>query len=269
MIDMFIHPILNPDEGELFDLSHIQWPKWVSESIELMEQNSVSAAGVCIMDNSVLCQDHFLDAIDKKDTAQRLWFTLMMDFRAQDPLSIVKLASDIGFKGITFHSYLQEIQPSDYPLVVEIAKYANSLSMFTGLCTAFGSKKIYDFQSLPLAVEILKQVSSPIVLYHSGGARILEALLLCEMWPNLFLETSFSLSYWLNSSIELDIAFSIKKLGAHRFMFGSDSPFISLRKAIDDHLYFFERHGFSEVERNLIMGDSAHNFFSHINQLPS
>ena len=269
MIDMFIHPIPKPDEGGLFDLSHIKWPEWASESIELMGQNSVSAAGVCIMDNSVLWQDHFLNAIEKNDITQRLWFTLMMDFRVQDPLTIVKLASDIGFKGITFHSYLQEIQPSDYPMVVEIARYANSRGMFTGLCTAFGSKKIYDFQSLPLAVEILKQVSGPIVLYHSGGARILEALLLCEMWPNLYLETSFSLSYWLNSSIELDIAFSIKKLGAHRFMFGSDSPFLSLRKAIDDHLYFFEKHGFSDAEKNLIRGCSAHKMFPQIDQVPN
>jgi len=264
MIDMFTHPILNPNEGVLFDLSNIQWVEWAEKSIELMEVNGLSATGVCIMDNSVLFRENFIYTIEKKYINHRLWFTLLIDFRVQEPLAIVKLASDIGFKGITFHSYLQDIHPSDYPMVVEIAKFANSLGMFTGLCTAFGSKKIYDFQSLPLAVEILKHVSGPIVLYHGGGARILEALLLCEMWPNLYLETSFSLSYWLNSSIELDIAFSIKKLGAQRFLFGSDSPFIPVKKAIEDHLYFFQKHGFSDTEKDLIMSGSAAKMFSQI-----
>ena len=264
MIDMFIHPTSNLDEDKLFDLSHIQWQDWGSSTISSMDQNGISVAGVCIMDNAVLWQDEFRKAFNIVGAKKRLWFTLMVDIRAQDPLHNVKLASEIGFKGITFHSYLQEIRPSDYSDIVDIAKYANSLGMFTGLCTAFGSKKIYDFHSLPLAVEILKQVNGPIVLYHSGGARILEALLLCEMWPNLYLETSYSLSYWLNSSVELDLAFSIKKIGAHRFMFGSDSPFLSVKKAVDDHLSFFEKHGFNNAERDLIFGGTAQNIFKFI-----
>ncbi|MBU3568177.1 amidohydrolase family protein [Polynucleobacter alcilacus] len=265
MIDMFIHPLSNAREHMLFDLSHICWDDWVGITLRSMDENGVRASGVCIMDDRVLWNRDFCKHLEVSHSSKRLWFTLMVNFRADDPLRSIKMAADAGFKGITFHSYLQEIKPCDYSRVVSIINYANSIGMFAGLCTAFGGKGIYDFESLPLAVEILKQSGDyPLVLYHSGGARILEALLLCEMWPNLFLETSFSLSYWLNSSIDLDIAFSIRKIGAKRFMFGSDSPFLPLKNAIGDHITFFEKHGFDESTRKLIFGGSARKVFKFI-----
>lgn len=265
MIDMFIHPRCDAQEEMLFDLSDVYWDHWVSTTIKSMDENGVSRSGVCIMDESALRNKIFCKHIEATSVSKRLWFTLMVNFRTDDPFRSIRVASEAGFKGITFHSYLQEIKLCDYPIISNIVSYANSLGMYAGLCTAFGSKKMYDFASLPLAAEILKQNSNfPFVLYHSGGARILEALLLCEMWPNLYLETSFSLSYWLNSSVEMDMAFSIRKIGAHRFMFGSDAPFLPLKNAIRDHLIFFEKYGFDDLTRKLILGGSAQNLLKHI-----
>jgi predicted TIM-barrel fold metal-dependent hydrolase len=210
--------------------------------------------------------DDYADQLEDKGLSKRLWYTLMPDFRSYDPFYIVELASKVGFRGITFHSYLQKITPLDYSHVVELAKFANSLGMFTGICTAYGSKGIYDFHSLPLAVEILNKMDGPLVLYHAGGARIIEAFLLCEMWPNLYLETSFSLSYWLNSSIELDLAFSIRKLGVDRFMFGSDAPFVTVDKALIDHSRFLDRHGFSQSEGEMLLGGTARSVFPFLNK---
>ena len=62
------------------------------------------------------------------------------------------------------------------------------------------------------------------------------------------METSFSLNYWIGSSVEQDIAFSIKKLGVERWLFGSDAPFIEIERAIKEQLNFFDKWKFSEKE---------------------
>ena len=49
-----------------------------------------------------------------------------------------------------------------------------------------------------------------IIFYHAGGCKILDAFIIAEMWTNVYLETSFSLSYWKKSSIENDLNFVIK-----------------------------------------------------------
>lgn len=267
MIDMFLHPLSHAIETQLFDLSHVDWHRWSSETLKSMDKNNIMSSGVCIMDSNIINNFVFLSQLKKDEHTQRFWYTLMPDFRIKNPYQLVEQASISGFKGITFHSYLQKIAPSDYALIADLAKFAYSLGMFTGICTAYGGKRLYDFHSLPLAVEILKEIKGPLILYHAGGANILEALLLCEMWPNLYLETSFSLSYWLTSSVELDIAFSIRKLGANRFMFGSDAPFVRVDKAISDHSRFLDRHGFSQSEGEMLLGGTARSVFPFINYL--
>lgn len=267
VIDMFIHPVAHAAEADLFDLSALDWSSWTATTLATMDESGVAASGVCVMDDRILDRLAHLKQLAEATATKRLWFTFMPDIRRADALQRIEQAAAAGFKGITFHSYLQEIAPSDYPLVVEFAKRAEALGLFTGLCTAYGSKRMFDFHSLPLAAEVAKHLSGPILLYHNGGARALEALLLCEMWPNLYLETSFSLSYWLGSSVEADLAFSIKKLGARRVMFGSDAPFLPAKVALRDHAVFFEKHGFTAEDQALVLGDSARAVFPFLPRL--
>jgi predicted TIM-barrel fold metal-dependent hydrolase len=267
VIDMFIHPIADAAEADLFDLSALDWSTWTYEMLTKMDQSGIVASGVCVMDDRILDRPAHLKRLADATATQRLWFTFMPDMRRADTLLRIEQAAAAGFKGITFHSYLQEIAPSKYPLVTELAKRAEALGLFTGLCTAYGSKRIFDYYSLPLAAELAKQVSAPILLYHNGGARVLEALLLCEMWPNLYMETSFSLSYWMGSSVEKDLAFSLKKLGAKRVMFGSDAPFIPSKVALRDHLVFFNKYGLTTEEQALVLGNAARAVFPFLSQI--
>lgn len=267
VIDMFIHPVAHAVEADLFDLSAMDWAKWTSETLTTMDQSGVAASGVCVMDDRILDRPSHLKQLNEATATQRLWFTFMPDIRRADAVQRIEQVASAGFKGITFHSYLQEIAPSDYPRVVELAKRAEVLGMFTGLCTAYGSKRMFDYHSLPLVAEVAKHVNSPILLYHNSGARVLEAMLMCEMWPNLYLETSFSLSYWLGSSVETDLAFAMKKIGARRVMFGSDAPFLTARVALRDHAVFFEKHGFTAEEQSLVLGDAARAVFPFLSQL--
>jgi predicted TIM-barrel fold metal-dependent hydrolase len=99
-----------------------------------------------------------------------------------------------------------------------------------------------------------------VVFSHGGGAKVLDAMLAADAFPNVLLETSFSLSYWLGSSVETDMAYAMRKLGAHRWLYGSDAPFIPMVTALNDHLRFFERHGFAQCDVEAIMGGNARKY---------
>jgi len=211
------------------------------------------------MDSGILDRSADLAIIQTAVDTGRFFFTIVPDLQvaADDPAAMVKQARKAGFRGLTFHSYLQRIQTEGYPLIAELAVEGDRAGMFTGLCTAFGSREIYTYHSLPLAAEVVKQCEGPVILYHCGGARILEAMLLAEAWPNLYLETSFSLSYWLGSTIETDQAFAMRKIGCKRFLFGSDAPFIPLERTVDDHKTFFRRHDFTRAESDRVFSGTA------------
>jgi predicted TIM-barrel fold metal-dependent hydrolase len=257
IVDMFVHPVLGASEGSLHDLSGVDWADWLHSTIAVMDAHQVGTSGVCVMDEGILDRPGHLECLAEAASTGRFFFTLQPDFRRADALERVELAAAAGFRGLTFHSYLQEIAAQDYPAVVRLAQRASGLGLFSGFCTAHGSKRMFDFYSLPLVAEVAKVVSGPVFLYHNGGARVLEAMLLCEMWPNLYLETSFSLSYWKGSSVEADLAFAIKKIGPQRVLFGSDAPFVGLGAALRDHEVFFSSHRFEPSETELILGGAA------------
>jgi predicted TIM-barrel fold metal-dependent hydrolase len=261
VIDMLVHPLAKAGEDDLFDLSGIDWNQRLAALQADMDRCHVAASGVCVMDERMLDRPDPLEALGAADASGRFWFTLVPDLRREDAVDRVRQAAAAGFRGLTLHSYLQQIADRDFPAVVRLVRQASDLGMFVGLCTAHGSKHIYEYHSLPLAAEVAKAVSGPVILYHAGGYKITEVLALCDMWPNLFIETSFSLSYWMGSSVETDLAFALKKLGASRFMFGSDSPFMALETALRDHQEFFKRHGISPEDQALVLGGAAHRVF--------
>lgn len=264
VIDMFIHPVAQASEADLFDLSELDWPAWTAATLAAMDRDGIAASGVCLMDEGILDRPGQLRQLAAASATGRFWFTLMPDFRRVDAAARVEQAACAGFRGLTFHSYLQRITPADHGSVIGLARQAEACGMYTGLCTAYGSKRMFTHQNLPLAAEVADAVSGPVLLHHNGGARVIDAMLMCEMWPNLFLETSFSLSYWVGSSVDMDLAFAIRKLGAERVFFGSDAPFVTAASALRDHELFFDRQGFGDCERRLILGDAARAVFSFL-----
>ena len=262
MIDFFVHSVTAPDEGDLHDLSSLDWRKWLGDRLVAMDRHGIERSGVCVMDTAILERRGDLDELRRATDSGRFFFTLMPDFRNTSPEATVAAMVDGGFRGITFHSYLQEIGEKEFCRVAEWSAAAAEAGLLPGFCTAYGSKRIYDYYSLPLVAEVARRIADPVVLYHAGGAKVLEAMLLCEMWPNLHLETSFSLSYWAGSSVEADLAFAIRKIGAERVLFGSDAPFVPVDKALADHEAFFEKFEFSSAQRDAVMGGTAAALFA-------
>jgi predicted TIM-barrel fold metal-dependent hydrolase len=74
---------------------------------------------------------------------------------------------------------------------------------------------------------------------------------------NVMLDTSFSLNYYLGSSIEKDYAFAYRRLGAKRVLFGSDVPYVNFENVFSEQLDFFNRFGFSSEDLENIFYKNA------------
>ena len=173
IIDAFRHPVLRPDESSLFDLSDVNWASWHDAYVSEADQHQVAASGICVMDQNVLSDPAFLRTVSQLRESMRGWFTLQLGLKVPDPEAVIRAAADAGCRGITFHSYLQRISKSEFPAVIELCQRASEVGLFVGLCTAYGSRELYLYDNLRLTVEILNHVDCPVVMYHTGGAKIL------------------------------------------------------------------------------------------------
>jgi predicted TIM-barrel fold metal-dependent hydrolase len=245
-----MHPVMAPSENDLFGVSRDLLLTNKPQIANRMQKSGIERSIL------VLFQP---DALDKTDVASgsSFVFSVLAEFRGVGAADRLAEYARKGVKSITFHPYLQNIVRSDWPQALAFAVEAERLGLFISVCTAYGSAKIYALEVLAFAAELAGSVACPVIFAHCGGAKIIDAMLIADAHPNVFLETSFSLSYWLGSSIEQDIAFAMRKLGAKRWLFGSDSPFVDMDQALSDHIDFFERHRFSKMEIEAIMGSNA------------
>jgi predicted TIM-barrel fold metal-dependent hydrolase len=85
----------------------------------------------------------------------------------------------------------------------------------------------------------------------------MEAMLVADMCPNVYLETSLSLCFYKNFRLMEDFKDTYRHLGATRILFASDFPFESVKEAISQQQNLFESLGFSELEMESIFLGNA------------
>ena len=185
-------------------------------------------------------------------------FTLLFDFRLDDWGDELRLCKERGFHSVKFHAYVQEIEAREYAQIVTVCQLAESLGLCIALDTSYGSTKLFRYNPMALAAEICEEVKqAPIFLLHSGGAQVMEAMLVADMCPNVYLETSLSLCYYKNFRLMEDFKDTYRHLGATRILFASDFPFESVQEAISQQQNLFESLGFSELEMESIFLGNA------------
>ena len=253
IVDCFVHPVALPNEAGLFAVN--------ADSLAL----DLPAIGGVMSELKV---ERALLALFRPQSygdvcrigSEQFVATVLADFREKDALDQLRAMAVKGLRSITYHPYLQNMSRIDWPQAVAYAQEAARLGMFVCICSAYGSRGIYLVDVLPFATAVAEAVDCPVVFSHGGGAKVLDAMLAADAFPNVLLETSFSLSYWLDSSVETDMAYAMRKLGAHRWLYGSDAPFIPMATALNDHLRFFERHGFAQGDVKAILGGNARKY---------
>jgi hypothetical protein len=185
-------------------------------------------------------------------------FTLLFDFRLDDWGDELRLCKERGFHSVKFHAYVQEIESHEYAHIVTVGRLAETLGLGIALDTSYGSTKLFRYNPMALAAEICEEVKqAPIFLLHSGGAQVMEAMLVADMCPNVYLETSLSLCFYKNFRLMEDFKDTYRHLGATRILFASDFPFESVKEAISQQQNLFESLGFSELEMESIFLGNA------------
>ncbi len=183
-----------------------------------------------------------------RETFSEACFTVLGNIHNQAEAERLGRLRMAGIDAVKFHCYFQKIDEGDFPKVMALAKVAVDLKMPIFIDTSYGSTGMYRYDNLRLAAFLLEEITTvPVVLLHSGGARILEAFLLADVCPNVYLETSFSLPYYLGSSVERDMAFSYKKI-ADRVIYGSDFPYVDMDTSISKLMTFSQSWGFSDSQ---------------------
>jgi predicted TIM-barrel fold metal-dependent hydrolase len=167
-------------------------------------------------------------------SSPKLRFSCLIDFRREDAEDTVERARSLGYVGIKFLTYEQKITKADFSRVMEVARFAERFGMVVTICATFGGLHLYEFDGLHLASFLLSNnIKSPVVLAHAGGARVREAMLLMDAAPRVYLDTSFTTTFWKNSAVIQELRYVIERY-QDRVMFGSDHPSVDFTSALRD-----------------------------------
>lgn len=226
-----------------------------------LKKNQIEKGLVILLDTRLAVRPESL-LILKGFSGGNLAFSIMPDFRDKQTLQPLKATLKNGsICGIKFHPIHQKILPPDYENIKNFFLSLNNEEIILTIDTAYlGYCDAYS--GLGLARFMLPFVKNPVVFAHSGGLRILEAMNIALEYKNVYLETSFSIPYYLGSSIEEDIAFAMRKIGAKRFLYGSDAPFIELGLAKKSLEQFLIKHRFNLEERKDIFYYTAYKLLN-------
>jgi predicted TIM-barrel fold metal-dependent hydrolase len=253
MIDMHLNPVVTPDGDRLTTLGAAE----VAAACRHFERelDAVEAARAVM----VVLSDRAVDGLGEGAGAvsDRFAVALAVDFRRADAEARLEQAHAAGVAALKFHPYLQRIVPGDYERAAALARAAERLGMFIMVCGSYGTRALERHDGVRLAARLADAVRCPIVLSHGGGRQVLDAMLVAADAPQVLLETSFSLPYYEGSSIETDFAFAMRKLGASRWMYGSDAPFVAVPESLRSALGFFERHRFTPAEVEQVLHGTA------------
>jgi len=245
LIDMHVNPLKQPDLARVTAATLAD----LMEATEAMPDSGGEPAalrGVMVVLNPRMFDGaHAIGA-----ALERRGFVLAssVDLAEAGTHAAVERLAALGARALKFHPYLQRIDRAQFSRACELARTAQSLGMFVMVCGSYGTRALGRYSGVELASALSDHVTCPIVLSHAGGAKVLDAMLLAADAVNVYLDTSFSVPYYIGSSVETDFAFAMRKLGTHRWVYGSDAPFYGPKEALAVTLQFFERHRFTTAE---------------------
>lgn len=225
----------------------------------------INGANILLFNTSLLDNDISSLNHDLSNVFETFYITNLIDFRRLDIKDYLHRAKTSGVNAIMFNSYLQEIADEDFELVLHACHIAESLQLVICIDGSYGTSKMYSYNNMKLICYIADHISKTnIVIVHSGGYNIMNAMLLALDKTNVWLDTSFSLPYYANSSIEIDIAFAYRKMNYQRIIFGSDHPYIKVNDAIEAHLRFFEKYNIPQSSVEDILFNNACLLFNQV-----
>jgi predicted TIM-barrel fold metal-dependent hydrolase len=164
---------------------------------------------------------------------------------------------ELGLKGLKLHPRLQGFGCMHLASVVPIVERAADLKVpvlidaFPYGSEVFRTRPIELINDLALAVPQVK-----LIMAHAGGHQLFDAMMVAKANRNIFLDISLTPIYYRGTSIESDLGFVIRKVGAERILYGSDHPDRPLRATFSQVLQILETYGLSSSQLDAILGNN-------------
>ncbi|RKX65231.1 hypothetical protein DRP44_06775 [candidate division TA06 bacterium] len=193
----------------------------------------------------------------------------LIGFASVNPLEGVKAAEILekdvkryNLKGLKLHPRLQDFDLKD-PRLIPIFQKCAELKIPV-VVDAFPGINLSNNESIPVLIgRIASTVPDVnIIIAHAGGYKILDTLFVAKSYENIYLDISYTPFYFQGSSIERDIKFVIKKIGANRCIYGSDHPELELSSTFDLSVKLLKKYGLSKEEMKYILGETINSLIS-------
>lgn len=179
-----------------------------------------------------------------------------------DPIgeSVIEKLKARGATGIKLHPRFH-----GYPIASEncisLVRIAGEVGLPV-IIDCFPDAKNMSLNNFPVAFITLaeKAPATRIAICHSGGHYILDALMVAKYHRNIYLDISFTLLYYRQSSVIQDICYVIKSLRAERIFWGTDYPDRPYRNSVEFSMSEFARMDLSEEERQRVLNVNSNIF---------
>lgn len=189
-------------------------------------------------------------------------FKVFPSLRPTAPNALEELESlrNLGAAGLKLHPRLHDYL-IDSDECVRLVQKAGQLDMPVVVdCFPDGKNLFLGNTPDRFARLAEKAPNARIAIGHAGGHRIFDALMVAKYFKNIYLDLSYTLLYYRNSTVMEDIAYAIISIKAERIFWGSDYPDRPYAETVELSLQELSRMNLPEKIKALIINENVEVF---------
>lgn len=197
-------------------------PNTVEEFTTIMDRNGIDAVVTCAPYSSIGKDrtydeaNEFLAKSTEEAGGRIIPFMRVNPHLQENALSSIKKGAKQGFRGIKFHPRNEAFAVNSEELAFPIAELAVKLGIPILIHT--GEPDTYGYAQPTLVGDLADSFPDlTLVVGHMGKRLCEDAICVARWFDNIILETSFR--------SHRDIARAVRRVGADRVVYGSDTPF--------------------------------------------
>ncbi len=226
IVDIHTHLYHQPNLAVEASLSTYDVESITQSYVERIQSGPADHAVAIVMDDEFLRDsDARAELLDARDDSDIFSLAFLIDPLEDAVPEYIAHVAEAGAVAVKIHPYIQELTSETYSSVARTMHAIANHNLVTIIDCSYGGEHMYRANGVHLGHEMAQLVDSPIILAHGGGPRVLDAVSSADALSNVYLDTSLSLQYWHGSSLIDDYAFGYRKLGADRWLWGSDAPY--------------------------------------------